>query len=343
MRAALLVLLCSSVASALKPGAAALSVLLCGSVASALKPGAAFLDAARLRTNSAAREAFAAEVALPKPDSLRLLVAIAAEEHPEIPVIACTERVRCALDDLTARATTRARLESLVGGTEADAAAVARAVAAAMYGDNDQSPGDDEHAFFSGNAADYYDPRNSFLDEVLARKTGIPITMSLVFAEACAGAGAKMHLLNSPGHVLVCPDAPDETFLVDAFNGGAILDNARGQVAGTAPLVGLSLAARLLRNLRLIYERSESYDPVRLLGAAERMLLVADEDVDVVAVPLEERAFCRVTVGVCILALRDESRRDESFCLISDAARNYGQQGKVLDTLLADEWFKGGG
>ena len=102
MRAALLVLLCSSVASALKPGAAALSVLLCGSVASALKPGAAFLDAARLRTNSAAREAFAAEVALPKPDSLRLLVAIAAEEHPEIPVIACTERVRCALDDLTA-------------------------------------------------------------------------------------------------------------------------------------------------------------------------------------------------------------------------------------------------
>ena len=90
MRAALLVLLCSSVASALKPGAAALSVLLCGSVASALKPGAAFLDAARLRTNSAAREAFAAEVALPKPDSLRLLVAIAAEEHPEIPVIACT-------------------------------------------------------------------------------------------------------------------------------------------------------------------------------------------------------------------------------------------------------------
>lgn len=298
-----------------------------------------FLDAARLRTQSEARELFAEEVARDAPDSLRLTVAIAAEERPEESATATVEKVEGALEELTARATTRVRLEGMLSGRPADGAAVARAVAAAMYGDNDQSPGDDTASFFAGNAEDYYDPRNSFVDEVLERRTGIPITMSLIFAEACKGAGAPMSLLNSPGHVLVCPDDPEERFLVDAFNGGALLDNARGQVANASRLSGLPLAARLLRNLRLIYERSDSYDPVRLLGVAERMLLVAAQDVDVLAVPLEERQFCRVTVGVCLLALRDDERRDESYAILKEAARNYGEEGRALDPLLADPWF----
>ena len=80
-------------------------------------------------------------------------------------------------------------------------------------------------------------------------------------------------------HVLVAPDDTSENFVVDAFGGGKVLENARNQLTDVSPLEGLSLAARMLRNLRMIYEKGE--DPARLLGVVERTLLVAEKDVEI--------------------------------------------------------------
>ena len=60
----------------------------------------------------------------------------------------------------------------------------------------------DEHGF-SGNAADYYDPRNSFLNEVLDRKRGIPLTLALVYIEIGRRIGLPVQGVSFPAHFLV--------------------------------------------------------------------------------------------------------------------------------------------
>ena len=292
---------------------------------------------ARARASSEARQAFASEIRKERPDDLGMAVYIASEERPEDEVASTMEEVRGELDDLTARAATRVRLNSLFSESSSTES-ICRCVGDAMFGDLTQES--DDESFYEGNTDDFYDPRNSFLDEVVSRQKGIPITMSLVFREACRGCGAEMRLLNAPGHVVLCPDNDDpaDDFVVDAFNGGNVLDGARSQVNATT-LTGLALAARLLRNLRLIHERPEVYDPVRLLGAAERLLLIADRDPDCVAVPLSERAVCRLEVGLCLLALRDTERRAEAFGLLNEAAKLHGGS---LSQIVKDPWFDGG-
>ena len=79
---------------------------------------------------------------------------------------------------------------------------------------------------FVGNAVHYEDPRNSFLNEVLDRRTGIPITLALLYMEVARRAGLYVEGINFPGHFLVrCParrglhDSDD--LIIDAFHGGA--------------------------------------------------------------------------------------------------------------------------
>ncbi|HEX2713711.1 MAG TPA: transglutaminase-like domain-containing protein [Candidatus Acidoferrales bacterium] len=82
-----------------------------------------------------------------------------------------------------------------------------------------------EHWGFHGNRDDYYDPRNSFLNDVLDRRTGIPITLSLVYIHVGRGAGLNLVGVGMPGHFLVgCADRGD--LYVDAFSAGALLTRA---------------------------------------------------------------------------------------------------------------------
>ncbi|MBV8542585.1 MAG: transglutaminase family protein [Pseudonocardiales bacterium] len=77
---------------------------------------------------------------------------------------------------------------------------------------------------FTGNTTNYYDPRNSLLDQVLGRRLGLPITLSVVCLEVGRRAGVSLEGVSMPGHFLVRPLATDH--YLDAFNGGALLDLA---------------------------------------------------------------------------------------------------------------------
>ncbi len=121
---------------------------------------------------------------------------------------------------------------------------------------------------FTGNTADYYDPRNSFLHEVLDRRVGIPITLSVVALEVGRRIGVPLAGVGLPGHFLL-RDKVDDTVFVDPFHRGRFLDAADcqklyGALAGDAarwdpsyldPVSRRSIVLRLLNNLKAIYLR----------------------------------------------------------------------------------------
>ena len=76
---------------------------------------------------------------------------------------------------------------------------------------------------FRGNEEAFYDPRNSCLDEVLARRVGIPITLSLVYMELAKRVGLPMVGVNLPSRFMIRPVVEDMEVLVDCFNRGEIL------------------------------------------------------------------------------------------------------------------------
>jgi len=109
---------------------------------------------------------------------------------------------------------------------------------------------------FTGNATDYGDPRNSFLDDVLDRHLGIPITLSVVMMEVGRRCGMQLHGVGMPGHFLVGGGA-GEWF--DPFHGGARLD-----LAGCAALFAQTHAGTTFRPQFLM--------PVGPRAIVERML-----------------------------------------------------------------------
>lgn len=139
---------------------------------------------------------------------------------------------------------------------------------------------------FHGNTEEYYDPRNSFLNDVLDRRTGIPITLSTVYMEVGRRLGVCLHGVGMPGHFLVKYAGPDEEIVIDPFNGGAILSPADCQrildriyagkltfEPGFLITVGTrQILTRMLNNLKAIYFNSRDY--AKALGVVERLLIL---------------------------------------------------------------------
>jgi regulator of sirC expression with transglutaminase-like and TPR domain len=119
---------------------------------------------------------------------------------------------------------------------------------------------------FGGNRGDYYDPRNSFLDCVLDRRLGIPLTLSIVAIEVGRRVGVPLVGIGMPGHFLVC-DAQDPAGFCDPFAEGLPLDRAalearfrevhgagaRLRPADLAPASTADMLSRMLANLHRIY------------------------------------------------------------------------------------------
>ena len=80
-----------------------------------------------------------------------------------------------------------------------------------------------EELLFRGNTDDYYNPCNSFLNEVIKKRRGIPITLSVIYLEISKRINFPMVGVGMPGHFLLRPDFEDVEFFVDAFHKGEIL------------------------------------------------------------------------------------------------------------------------
>jgi regulator of sirC expression with transglutaminase-like and TPR domain len=137
---------------------------------------------------------------------------------------------------------------------------------------------------FRGNAEHYYDPRNSYLNEVLERRTGIPITLAVVYIEVARRLGIPARGVGFPGHFLVKhPGAPEA--IVDPFSGALLtareceqrLETALGSgqrltAEHLAPATPLDILVRVLRNLKRIHVEAEAW--LDALAASERILLL---------------------------------------------------------------------
>src|SRR5215207_10544928 len=123
---------------------------------------------------------------------------------------------------------------------------------------------------FRGNTSAYYDPANSFLNEVLDRKTGIPITLSVVYIEVGRRLGLPLVGVGFPGHFLVKYTGPEGEVVLDPFLGGLTLDHQQlahklqtmygeqnpllAQIPQLlAPASKKNILVRMLRNLKGVY------------------------------------------------------------------------------------------
>ncbi len=76
---------------------------------------------------------------------------------------------------------------------------------------------------FTGNNQEYYDPRNSYLNDVIDRRTGIPLTLSIIYLEIAKQIDFPMVGIGMPGHFIIRPDFEEVEIFVDPFHGGEIL------------------------------------------------------------------------------------------------------------------------
>jgi regulator of sirC expression with transglutaminase-like and TPR domain len=171
---------------------------------------------------------------------------------------------------------------------------------------------------FAGNVNDYYDPANSYLPEVLARRRGIPITLAIVYLELATQAGLEAVGVSFPGHFLVKLRMPQGEVVIDPFNGQSLsreeLDERllpyrrqQGLVGDDEVPLGLYLqaasardiVARLLRNLKEIHRAAG--DLPRLLAVLERLVVLLPHD----ARERRDRGLAQAELGRTDLACAD--------------------------------------
>ena len=128
---------------------------------------------------------------------------------------------------------------------------------------------------FHGNVEDYYDPENSFLSSVIARRTGIPITLALVYLEVGRRVGVALEGIGLPMHFLVGQKSGSTTRYLDPFYGGR--EVSRGEClllleragydpaeAYLRPAPVVAVLERMARNLIVIYQNSALERELRL-------------------------------------------------------------------------------
>jgi regulator of sirC expression with transglutaminase-like and TPR domain len=150
---------------------------------------------------------------------------------------------------------------------------------------------------FSGNVDNYYDPRNSYLNEVIDRRKGIPITLAVLYLEIGRRIELPLEGVSFPGHFLVRLPMRGGTLVLDPFVGGSPQSAAelrerlkrvipRGASEGVPvgelpldpflePASNRQILARLLRNLKGVYREKDK--PERLLEVLNRMIIVAPD------------------------------------------------------------------
>jgi regulator of sirC expression with transglutaminase-like and TPR domain len=170
-----------------------------------------------------------------------------------------------------------------------------------------------EEESFRGNTEDYYDPRNSFLNDVLDRRLGIPISLAVVYVAVAARAGLDAAGVGLPGHFLVRVARRGDHRLLDPFHGGRRLDRAGCEAlvaqlrpgAGPldprwlAPVSTRQILVRVLNNLKAVY--TALGDWARAVAASERILLLVPDALE----ELRDRGLLNARLGHALAAVRD--------------------------------------
>lgn len=181
---------------------------------------------------------------------------------------------------------------------------------------------------FSGNRSAYYDPRNSFLNDVLDRGVGIPLTLGIIILEIGWRLDLPLEGVNFPGHFLVRFAGDEVRLLIDPYDAGKvrfedeaqeILDQGYGGMVPMQPAFlreanKRDMLARLLTNLKGIYVKIG--DHRRALGAVERLLMIAP------TAPVESRSR-----GILLARLgrhEEAARQLEAYLRVSPSAEDKG-------------------
>ena len=195
----------------------------------------------------------------------RAALILALEDYPELDI----QQYLRQLDTLAART------EVLIG-TDLSAGSVINSINEVLF----------VQEGFRGNSEDYYDPRNSFLNEVLDRKLGIPISLSVLYMEVARRISFPIEGVGFPGHFLVKYVDNDREIIIDAFNLGRILTmndcqelldkTYNGTISMNSsmlqPMGKRSIITRMLYNLKGVYAQQEQH--YRTLSVIDKILLL---------------------------------------------------------------------
>jgi regulator of sirC expression with transglutaminase-like and TPR domain len=200
-----------------------------------------------------------------------------------------------------------------------------------------------EEEGFRGNTEDYYDPRNSLLDDVIERRLGIPITLSVLYVAVAARAGLEAAGVGLPGHFIVRAVRRGRDRLLDPFHGGKLLDRAgcealvaRVRPGGgpldprwLAPVTTRQILVRMLTNLKATY--SALGDWARALGAVERIVLLLPDALEEV----RDRGTLHARLGHGHAAARDWEAYLQGAPEASDAGQVKGRLVALRQALSA--------
>jgi regulator of sirC expression with transglutaminase-like and TPR domain len=173
-----------------------------------------------------------------------------------------------------------------------------------------------EQERFRGNRENYYDPDNSFLNRVLDRKTGIPITLSLIYIEVGRRLGLDVRGIGLPGHFITALYHPSGKIFIDPFNRKKIctvdeclqiVRTFRGNAVAAdlhwlQPIGRKELLVRMLRNLKLIYAQQD--DDVMLFKTIHWILTLQPD----ASAERSERAMLYEAMGNPSRAVKDWQR-----------------------------------
>jgi regulator of sirC expression with transglutaminase-like and TPR domain len=237
---------------------------------------------------------FADELRGPQAAPERLALAIAAMAYPELDMQRCLADV----DHLAAA------VRSAIGDIEAGEPRARRFLEVLT-----------DDLGFHGNHEEYYDPRNSFLNDVLDRRVGLPILLSVL----CMAIGRRLDIridgMGFPGHFMVRYVDPTGAWLLDPFHGQLLEDAAAGDylkklygrpvalpAVGLEPVTMRALAQRMLANLRGVYLNEGN--TVMAARVLDYFLVLAPNDADL----WQERGVLHHQMGEWDRSVRDLRR-----------------------------------
>ena len=200
-----------------------------------------------------------------------------------------------------------------------------------------------EEEKYRGNTEDYFDPLNSCLDQVIERRLGIPITLSLLTMEVGRRVGLSIEGVGLPGHFIVRASVGARRVLLDPFHDGQVLSEAdagdvvaqaMGQVvplteAHFAPVTKLQVITRILANLKSIYVNREQWP--KALTVIDRLLMLDATG----AVQLRDRGTVLMKLGDFQAGAAEWERYLTRYPQARDADKIRGQLRRIRQALAS--------